>query len=130
MFLNMLDIDEKRAFALLAEKMIQADGIVVGREAAALASLKAEMGLSASDQDGRSVEELARIFKDKRSRVAALLELFGLAYTDTNFDLGEQSLIATIAQDMDLTSDEIVALEKWVQDHVQLVRRALTLMRD
>ncbi len=30
---------------------------------------------------------------------------------------------------MGLTSDEIVALEKWVQDHVALVRRALTLMR-
>ncbi len=129
MFLNMLDIDEKRAFTLLAEKMIEADGIVVGREAAALASLKAEMGLSDSDQDGRSVEELARVFKDKRSRVAALLELFGLAYTDTNFDLGEQSLIAAIAEDMDLGSDEIVALEKWVQDHVSLVRRALALMR-
>lgn len=130
MFLNMLDIDEKRAFALLAEKMIEADGIVVGREAAALASLKAEMGFSGSAMDDRSVEELAWVFKDKRSRVAALLELFGLAYTDTNFDLGEQSLIATVAQDMGLGSDEIVALEKWVQDHVDLVRRALALMRD
>jgi len=129
MFLNMLDNDEKRAFAQLAEKMIEADGIVVGREAAALASLKAEMGVSGAARDSRSVEELARVFKDKRSRVAALLELFGLAYTDTTFDLGEQSLIALVAQDMGLTSDEVVALENWVQDHVELVRRALTLMR-
>ena len=130
MFLNMLDNDEKRAFVQLAEKMIEADGIVVGREAAALASLKAEMGVSGAARDSRSVEELARVFKDKRSRVAALLELFGLAYSDTTFDLGEQSLIALVAQDMGLTSNEIVALEKWVQDHVALVRRALTLMRD
>lgn len=129
MFLNMLDNDEKRAFAQLAEKMIEADGIVVGREAAALASLKAEMGVSGAARDSRSVEELARVFKDKRSRVAALLELFGLAYSDTTFDLGEQSLIALVARDMGLTSDEVVALEKWVQDHVELVRRALTLMR-
>jgi len=129
-FLNMLDIDEKRAFVLLAEKMIEADGIVVGREAAALAALKAEMGVSKSDQDTRSIRELSRLFRDRRSRVAALLELFGLAYTDTNFDLGEQSLIATIAQDMEFTSEEIVEVENWVQDHVSLVRRALTLMRD
>ena len=126
----MLDIDEKRAFALLAEKMIEADGIVVGREAAAVASLKAEMGVTGSADDNRSVEELAKVFKDKRSRVAALLELFGLAYTDTTFDLGEQSLIALVAHDMVLESDEIVALEKWVQDHVALVRRAMVLMRD
>jgi len=130
MFLNMLDIDEKCAFVLLAEKMIEADGIVVGREAAALAALKAEMGVSESTQDNRSIRELSRMFKDRRSRVTALLELFGLAYTDTNFDLGEQSLIATIAQDMEFTSDEIVEVENWVQDHVSLVRRALALMRD
>ena len=129
MFLNMLDIDEKRAFAILAEKMIEADGIVVGREAAVVASLKAEMGVSGSGDDDRSIEELATVFKDKRSRVVALLELFGLAYTDTDFALGEQSLIASVAQDMSFGSDEIVALEKWVQDHVDLVRRAMVLMR-
>ena len=129
MFLNMLDIDEKRAFALLAEKMIEADGIVVGREEAVLASLKAEMGVSGSEDDDRSNEELAKVFKDKRSRVAVLLELFGLAYTDTDFALGEQSLIASVAQDMSFESDEIVALEQWVQDYVALVRRAMVLMR-
>lgn len=129
MFLNMLDTDEKRAFVLLAEMMIQSDGIVVGREASALAALKAEMGVSESAQDTRSVRELSRLFKDRRSRMATLLELFGLAYTDTNFDLGEQSLIATIAQEMEFTSDEIVEVENWVQDHVSLVRRALTMMR-
>ncbi len=126
----MLDINEKRAFALLAEKMIEADGIVVGREAAALASLKAEMGVPGSGGDDRSVGDLAKEFKDKRSRVAALLELFGLAYTDTNFDLGEQSLIATVALEMGMESDELVALEEWVQDHVTLVRRAMVMMRD
>lgn len=129
MFLNMLDIDEKRAFALLAEKMIEADGIVVGREASSLAALKAEMGLEGSGGDTRSVEELARVFKDRRSRISTLLELFGLAYTDTSFDLGEQSLIATVAHEMGVGSDDIVALEQWVQDHVALVRRAMALMR-
>lgn len=129
MFLNMLDIDEKRAFALLAEKMIEADGIVVGREASSLAALKAEMGLEGSGGDTRSVEELARVFKDRRSRISTLLELFGLAYTDTSFDLGEQSLIATVAHEMGVGSDDIVALEQWVQDHVSLVRRAMALMR-
>ncbi len=78
MFLNMLDADEKRAFALLAERMIEADGIVIGREAAVLASLKAEMGFSGSGDDDRSVQDLARVFKDTRSRVAAFLELLGL----------------------------------------------------
>jgi hypothetical protein len=109
--------------------MIEADGIVVGREAAALAALKAEMGLAEPDRGSWTVEELAQVFKDRTSRVAALLELFGLAYTDTNFDLGEQSLISEVANEMGLTSDDIVALEQWVRDHVALVRRAMVLMR-
>jgi len=129
MFLNMLDIDEKRAFTVLAEKIIEADGIVVGREAAALASLKAEMGVSGSGVDQRSVEELARVFKDRRSKMAALLELLGLAHTDTTFDLGEQSLIASAAHEMGFSSEDIVAVEQWVQDHISLVRRAMVMMR-
>jgi hypothetical protein len=41
MFLNLLDSDERRAFAELAERMIAADGLVIGRERAAIAALKA-----------------------------------------------------------------------------------------
>jgi cell division GTPase FtsZ len=130
MFLNMLDDEEKRAFTLLAEKMIEADGIVVGREAAVLASLKAEMGVGEAEVDLRTSAELAKTFKDKRSRVAALLELYGLAYSDTNFDSNEQTLLFTVAGQMGFGLDEINELEHWVQDHVALVRRAMTLMRD
>ena len=129
MFLNMLDVDEKRAFTLLAEKMIEADGVVVGREAAVLASLKAEMGVAGGGDASRSVGELAKVFKDRRSRVAALLELFGLAYSDTSFDMSEQTLIATVATEMGFSMDEIGEIQRWVEDHVALVRRAMTLMR-
>ena len=125
MFLNMLDIDEKRAFTLLAERLIEADGIVVGREEVALA----EMGVGQSGDVARSVEELSGVFKDRSSRVAALLELFGLAYSDKSFDMGELSLIASVAHFMGLSGDELEALEKWVRDHVSLVRRAMVLMR-
>ena len=126
--MNMLDIDEKRAFTLLAERLIEADGIVVGREEAALASLKAEMGIAGSGDDTRGVEELARVFKHRSSRIAALLELFGLACSDTNFDMGELSLIASVAHFMGLSAEELDALERWVQNHVSLVRRAMVLM--
>lgn len=125
----MLDIDEKRAFTLLAERLIEADGIVVGREEVALAALKAEMGVGQSGDVARSVEELSGVFKDRSSRVAALLELFGLAYSDKSFDMGELSLIASVAHFMGLSGDELEALENWVRDHVSLVRRAMVLMK-
>ena len=130
MFLNMLDTDEKVAFAELAEKMVEADGLVIGREAAALAALKAEMGLKKSDGGGRSLDELAGIFKGRRSKIAALLELMGLAYSDTAFSLSEESLVNAVANRMAVTPDELHAVEAWVKDHVDLVRRALILMRE
>ena len=129
MFLNMLDDDEKRAFVLLAERLIEADGIVVGSEAAALAALKAEMGVGDVAGQELSVEELAYAFKDRRSRVAALLELFGLAHSDSNFHMSEVSLIASVAYFMGFDDQAIDILESWVQEYVSLVRKALAIMR-
>ncbi len=129
MFLNLLDNDEKRAFAELAEKMIEADGLVIGREAAALAALKAEMGVS-DGGDGRSVEALAGVFTSWRSKVAALLELIGLGYTDVNYSVNEKSMVDVVAGQMGLTKDELAEVEAWVREHVSLIRRALILMRD
>ena len=130
MFLNMLDNDEKRAFAELAEKMIEADGLVIGREAAALAALKAEMGMEDTGDGGRSVDELAGVFKGRGSKVAALLELISLGYSDTSFSAGEESLVNAIAAQMAVTRDELHDIETWVQEHFGLVRRALILMRE
>ena len=130
MYLNLLDTDEKIAFAELAERMVEADGIVIGREAAALASLKAEMGVSGSDSGGRSVDDLAGVFKSRRSKVAALLELIGLGYSDISFHVTEESLVNAVANQMAITPDELQQMEDWVKEHVNLVRRALIMMRE
>ena len=130
MYLNLLDNDEKLAFAELAEKMIEADGIVIGREVAALASLKAEMGISDADGAGRTVDELAGVFRSRRSKVAALLELIGLGYSDISFHVSEESLVNSVANQMAIPPDELHEIESWVKEHVNLVRRALILMRE
>jgi uncharacterized tellurite resistance protein B-like protein len=129
-YLNLLDDDEKRAFAELAEKMIEADGLVIGREASALAALKAEMGVTEAGGKGGTVEELAGVFKSRRSKVAALLELIGLGYSDTAFSVSEESLVNTVANQMAIPPDDLHAVEKWVQEHFSLIRRALILMRE
>ena len=130
MYLNLLDNDEKRAFAELAEKMIEADGLVIGREASALAALKAEMGMTEAGGEGRSVDELAGVFKGRRSKVAALLELIGLGYSDTAFSVNEESLVNAAANQMAISPDDLHQIEDWVKDHFSLIRRALILMRE
>lgn len=131
MFLMLLDDDEKRAFALLAEKMIAVDGIVVGREITTLAAYKAEMGVESSAESGeQSVEELAAVFGSRRSKVVALLELIGLGYSDTSFSVTERSLVFAVARAMDIEANTLVELEAWVQQHVRLIRQAMELLRE
>ncbi len=130
MFLNLLDDNEKSAFAELAEKMIEADGLVIGREVAALAALKAEAGVTDTGGSGRTVEELAAVFWSRRTKIAAMLELIGLGYTDTHFSIGEQSIVTTVAREMGMSDSELEQCENWVREHVNLVRNALILMRE
>jgi hypothetical protein len=130
MFLNLLDDDEKEAFAVLAGKMIEADGIVVGRELEALANLEAEIGVSEAEGADRSVDQLASVFKSRRSKFAVLLELVGLGYSDTSFNVTEQSLATAVAHEMDVSADELAGVERWVLEYVDLVQRALALMRE
>jgi hypothetical protein len=131
MFLTLLNNEEKRAFALLAEKMIAADGIVVGREAATLAAYKGEMGFeSPSGGEDQGVEELAAAFESRRSKVVVLLELIGLGYSDTSFSVTERSLVFALARAMDIEADTLVDLESWVQQHVRLIRQAMELLRE
>jgi uncharacterized tellurite resistance protein B-like protein len=129
-YLNLLDDDEKRAFAELAEKMIEADGLVIGREEASLAALKAEMGVSEAGGGGRSADELAGVFKSRRSKVATLLELIGLGYSDTAFSVSEESLVNTVANQMAISPDDLHQIEEWVREHFSLIRQALILMRE
>jgi hypothetical protein len=130
MFLNLLEDDEKRAFAELAGRMIDTDGIVVGREAAVLAALMAEMGLAGDEATQRSVEELAGVFSSRSSKIAALLELIGLGYSDTNYTVTERSLVSQAAEAMAVNSDELAHIEGWVKRHVELIKQALVMMRD
>lgn len=130
MFLNMLNLEEKGAFVELAEKMIQADGIEIGRETAALAALKAEMGISGGVSSDRSLSELAGVFSSKRAKIAALLELMGLGYSDTSFSVDEESLVTGLASEMAVSPEELAEVEAWVKDHIALIRRAMVLMRD
>lgn len=131
MFLHMLTDDQKRAFAALALKLTAADGTVVGREAAKLRALAGEMNLDLEGLNANAdVATLAASFTDRRSKVVALLELFGFAYSDTSFQAVEQSLMAEVARAMNVSGDDLKRLEAWVGVHVQHARQAFALMRE
>ena len=131
MFLHMLNDDQKRAFAALALKLTAADGAVVGREAAKLRALAGEMNLDLEGWDSSAdVATLAASFTDRRSKVVALLELLGFAYSDTSFQPVEASMVNEVARAMNVSENDLKRLEAWVGQHVSHVREAFALMRE
>jgi len=130
MFLNLLNEEEKKAFALLAEKLIEADGLVIGDEVTALGALEGEMGLSSSDAERRPIEKLAAVFSSERSKAIVLLELIGLGYSDNSFCVDERSLVTAAAREMGVSADRLAILERWVKRYVDLVTEAMELIRD
>jgi uncharacterized tellurite resistance protein B-like protein len=128
MFLGFLNDDEKRAFIALAEHMIEADGIVVGSEREALAALRFELGLPPGEEDKRDLSELAEVFGSHRSKIAALLELIGLGYSDSRFNLDEKSMVALVAHEMAIDATDLARIEAWVKDHVNHINAAMEMM--
>jgi hypothetical protein len=129
MFLGMLSSDEKRAFARLARMLIEADGIVVEAEETALAVLEGEMGLATGEQsDEQDVTRLAESFGSRRAKVAAILELIGLGYSDSRFSVDEKSLVTVVAHDMGLSAEDLGQVDAWVKGHVRHVEEAFRLM--
>lgn len=130
MFLTMLNEAEKRAFAVLAQRLVAADEVLRAEELQALETLWAEMGIGSPPADGRDESELAAAFETRRGRVVALLELLGLAYSDRDFCLDEESMITAVAHEMGLDAAELDRLDRWVADHLRHLDAALELMAE
>lgn len=130
MFLTMLNEAEKRAFAVLAQRLVAADELLRSEELQALETLWAEMGIGSPPADGRDESELAAAFETRRGRVVALLELLGLAYSDRDFCLDEESMITAVAHEMGLDAAELDRLDRWVADHLRHLDAALGLMAE
>lgn len=128
MFLSMLDNDQQRAFAVLANRMVAADGTVNVEEREALRRLRAELRVTDSDLEDRDESVLAAVFDSRRAKVVALLELLGLAYSDREFHLDEQSMITAVAHEMAISADDLGRLNRWVQEHVRHIESAFELM--
>ena len=131
MFLALLNGAEKRAFVQLADHLAAADDVILEAEKQAISALKAEAGIpGATGENLLPVDELASVFVSRRAKIAALLELLGLAYADSEFEANERSMIVATAHEMDIEMAELRQLEDWVRDHIKLVERALAIMNE
>ena len=121
MFVENLLGPEKSAFLGLAQKVVQADGVLSPREAQLFSAFAA--ATEAEIREG-TIQELASVFQTRQSKVSALLELIGLGFADGEYRPVESASIGEIAKAMGIRDDEVAAMENWVIRQVALCEEA------
>lgn len=115
MFLAELQQEEKQAFLELAARVATIDGNVSIYENSILNKYKKEMGLENYKLEGRSMEEILKVFKTKRSQNIVLAELFQLIYSDGVFHDQESESIRLIKEHFGFNPDEYGSFKDWIE---------------
>lgn len=131
MFLHLLNDKEKGGFLSLAHKLVWADGEFASEEQLFLDAMKREMGLP-SDEEAKDADPTVASgnFGSKKSRVAAMLELIGLAHADNEYHPDEVALLKTVNAAFDFSETQFAAMENWVLRQLTLTREADAMMQE
>lgn len=129
MFLGTLNNDQKRAFLVLADAVINADRRLALQEEAMVAQMRAEMGLP-PDEPVPAMDEATAVaaFDNRRARVAAMLELNGLGLADAEMAPEEAVVLARIGTAFGFSEAEGLGQRDWVLRQIALVHEAGAMM--
>lgn len=129
MFLGIFDASQKQAFLALAHHLVAADDKLAAQELDLLTAMKTEMGLPADTLAPIiSVEDAVTAFGHHRVRVAALLELIGIALVDDDLDPDEVVLLKQVKRAFGISPARFVANVNWVMRQMALAREAEAML--
>lgn len=125
MFVQYLNERQQGALLHYADRIMRVDGVIDAKEMVHIETLRDQApGVKAEDL---GVEELPRVFEDRSSRIAFLLELVAMGYVNEAFDPTESELVGRVAAAFSLESD-MDDVESWVRRQLLLTREARELM--
>ncbi|MEL6344969.1 MAG: hypothetical protein AAFV53_17760 [Myxococcota bacterium] len=129
MFLSRLSSDEQRAFLQVAVRLLEVDGLS-DDERTAFGGLCERVGVRddwAPDATAPLGAFLGQISRPS-ARAAALLELLGLAWVDTQYGDDERVFIQQIAQRWDISTSRLALMESWVVRQIALAEEGEQLV--
>ncbi len=125
MFVQYLNERQQGALLHYADRIMRVDGVIDAKEMVHIETLRDQApGVKAEDL---AVEDLPRVFEDRSSRIAFLLELVAMGYVNEAFDPSESELVGRVAAAFSLGSD-MDDVESWVRRQLLLTREARELM--
>lgn len=128
MFVEYLSKRQQGALLYYAETVIGVDGLTHPSESEHMAVLKRQVDPGVTPE-GIDIRELPKLFDDRRSRMAFLLEVTAVGYVDDDFDLDESILLHEIAKALTI-EEEMPVIRSWVTRQLLLVKEAHLLMED
>lgn len=126
MFVKYLNDIQQGQLLSLVQMVAIADNIIVEQETSSLKSLTKRCSDVVSSTV--PIPDLSAVFNTRKTKIALLLELIHLAYVDDKYHAKEKELIAEIAKSLDISSDQLETLERWVITHDNVMRDADILM--
>lgn len=114
MFLSFLNENEKKAFLGLAHKVALADNVLHDQEKRMMELYEYECGIPLGDEKHTDITTLCSAFTSKANQVYCMIELLGLALSDSDFPVSEQNVINEIASRLNINSETSKYLSDWI----------------
>ncbi len=130
MFVGNLNEPQQQVLIALTKQLIAADGEINEKEKEILAFIESQCSLSSVESSETPInqDKIISIFNDQRSTVSLILELLGVAYSDSHYDEEEKRFVEKVANDLSVPSELMEQLESWVHRQFILTREAEILM--
>lgn len=129
MYLRHLDTAQRKALVLMAYRMIAADRVVRDEETCILEALRHELAVPAPKREEYAAGPDFGVFTDRRAKVAVMLKLASIAYSDREFHVEEVRALIRFGKALGLDVDDLREVESWGRRHEQLVTDANRLIQ-
>lgn len=130
MFIEQLDMDEKKALMRLLVYIAKADGKLVEEEKAFLSAYSTENDISIDLEEEISIEEVCAHLQSSKGKIVALQEIVKLAIVDGHYHEEERTGALAIAGLVNIEQARFEEIEKWVEDGKEWVERGLQMIND
>ena len=125
MFLNQLSNHEKEAFISLSIHAAKANGIFEEEERILIEEYCREMAIEKPDlKSTMTLEEVEVVFSKSEHHIKkiVLLEIFGLVYSDGQYDSEEKGFINDFVQEIGLGTEEAEKLQKLIIKYLEVLK--------
>lgn len=128
MFLCHLDPGQRKSLLIMAFNMIVADRAVRDEEKGILDALKHELGIAQVAKIEADLGPELSLFQCRRSKIAVMLKLASIAYSDREFHDREIKVLVRYGREMHLSAADMKAIDDWGRKHQALVNDAERLL--